>query len=183
MTKHYIYTPYIFYIECLPFKNSKLSLLPSSLTSSSLLTSLSLSALSKALKLLVLVHSTKRMHYSFFIHTDKGLANCLQAPPPCIFSCLTSWTNCQRMIPFSRVISFLSEVLGSRRLAIVDDLGLPQECLRWYDTKSPRHSKLFVNFNMATSLWSKCGVVFTCSVLPALSMDSLSFSSWLPTLT
>ncbi len=102
---------------------------------------------------------------------------------PYIFSHLTSWTYGQRMILFSRTIFFLSGVPGSRKLAFVDDLGIPQECLRQYDTKSPGHSKLFVNFNMAMSLWSKCGFDFTCSVLPALSMDSLSFSSWLPTLT
>ncbi len=60
------------------------------------------------------------------------------------------------MSPFSRIISFLSWVLGSRRLTIVDDLDLPLGSLCWYATKSPGRSKPFVDFNTSTSVVSNC---------------------------
>ena len=109
----------------------------------------------------LLVHPTKRVHCSIFIHTDNGSVKCPHAPPPYIFCRFTSWTKGFRMTPFSRVTSFSSGVLGSRRLAIVDDLGLPLGVLSRYESISPGHSKPFVDFNTATSLWSNCGFVFT----------------------
>jgi hypothetical protein len=90
------------------------------------------------------LHPTKRVHCSIFIHTNKGSVKCPHAPPPYIFCRFTAWTKGFRMTPFSRVISFLSGVLGSRRLAIVDDLGLPRGVLSRYESISPGHSKPFV---------------------------------------
>ena len=168
------------FIECLLSKSTQLGVSLSSVTSPSLV-SMWFSSLSAATKLLV--HPTKRVHCSIFIHTDKGSVKCPHAPPPYIFCRFTSWMKGFRMTPFSSVISFLSGVLGSSRLAIVDDLGLPRGVLNRYESISPGHSKPFVDFNTATSLWSNCGFVFTWSVLSALWMDSRSLSSWSPSLS
>ncbi len=57
------------------------------------------------------------------------------------------------MAPFSSVISFLSGVLGSRRLAIVDDLGLPRGVLSRYDSykRTLRENQFLTVFERPTT--------------------------------
>ena len=68
-TTHLIQVLYKMFIECLPSKSTQLVVSLSSVTSPSV-ASIWLSSLSAAIKLLV--HPTKRVHSSIFIHTDKG---------------------------------------------------------------------------------------------------------------
>ena len=78
-----------------------------------------------------------------------------------IFCRFTSWTKGLRMTPFSRVITLLSGVLRSRRLAIVVDLGLPRGFLRRYDV----YHQDIANHLLISTRQHLCGRIVVLSLL------------------